>query len=113
VLLTHAPGFSTLVDLRRLDAQDSTILALWGSYDLTSKYNIAFTPNYNLATSDFESAVIAVTRRSSAFVLTFTFDYNDITGETSFGITLQPYGTTNSTAGRGRLGGFYPGSGGL
>jgi hypothetical protein len=113
LLLTHAPGFSTLIDLRRLDAQDSTILSLWGSYDLTSKYNVAFTPNYNLASSDFESAVIALTRRSSAFAFTLTFNYNDITGEATFGFTLQPYGTGNLAGSRGRLGGFFPGSGGL
>jgi hypothetical protein len=113
LLLTHAPGFSTLIDLRRLDAQDSTILALWGSYDLTSKYSVAFTPNYNLATSDFESAVIGITRRSSAYAFTFNFSYNDITGETSFGFTLQPYGTGSVAGSRGRFGGFFPGSGGL
>jgi hypothetical protein len=113
LLLTHAPGFSTLIDLRRLDAQDSTILALWGSYDLTSKYSVAFTPNYNLASQEFESAVVAVTRRSSAFFFTFTFTYNDITGETSFGITLRPYGTGPIEGSRGRFGGFFPGTGGL
>jgi hypothetical protein len=113
LLLAHAPGFSTLIDLRRLDAQDSTILSLWGSYDLTSKYSVAFTPNYNLASQEFESAVLAVTRRSSAFFFTFTLNYNDITGETTFGITLQPYGTGPVDRSRSRFGGFYPGSGGL
>jgi hypothetical protein len=104
LLIDHAPGFSTLIDYRFLNAQDSQLLGMYGSYDLTDKYSFGVSPNYNAAEGEFQSLFVSATRRFSAFSFTLSANYDNITGETSFGLIFQPYGAKSA-------GGFSSGDG--
>jgi hypothetical protein len=92
VLVTHQPGFSTLADLRYINPQDSTVLSLWGSYDLTDKYNVQFSPSYDTGKGEVQSVWVRVNRRFTAFEAGLTVTYDNIAGETGFGFVFVPYG---------------------
>lgn len=116
LLIDHAPGFSTLIDYRFLNAQDSQILGLYGSYDLTEKYSFSFSPNYNASAGEFQSFFVGATRRFSAFSFTLSMNYDNITGETGFGLVFQPYGARGGggiASGGAAYSSIYGGDGGL
>lgn len=109
VLFQHEPGFSTLVDLRYLNAQDSTIVTIVGSYELSDKYSVLISPNYNATEGEVQSIGARVNRRFSAFLASVGISYNNISGETSFSFVLQPYGARGSLGVEG-LGTDLPGA---
>jgi hypothetical protein len=102
LLVRHAPGFVTLLDMRYVNPQDSTYLTMGTSYDLTEKYSAALGLTYDAASGGMQSTVVEVRRRFSSMLLGGSIAYNDITGETSFGFVFQPYGA----AGQARLTGM-------
>lgn len=109
VLFQHEPGFSTLVDLRYLNAQDSTIVTIVGSYELSDKYSVLISPNYNTTEGEIQSVGARISRRFSAFLASVGVSYNNISGETSFSFVLQPYGARGSLGVEG-LGTDLPGA---
>lgn len=117
VMLTHSPGWSTLVDVRYINPQDSTIVGMWGNYDLLDKYALTLAPSYDAAEGRFQSMFVQFTRRFSALQMSVGVTYNDITSETTFGFVIQPYGARRGAGVEGLGGtnfsGVYAGSGGL
>ncbi|HEX2836682.1 MAG TPA: LPS assembly protein LptD [Phycisphaerales bacterium] len=116
IMMTHSPGWSTLIDVRYLNPQDSTIVGLWGNYDLLDKYAITLAPSYDAAEGQFQSMFVQFTRRFSAMQLSVGVSYNDITSETTFGIVIQPYGARRGGGldglGSSQFSGVYGGGGG-
>lgn len=116
IMMTHSPGWSTLVDVRYINPQDSTIVGLWGNYDLLDKYAITLAPSYDAAEGQFQSMFVQFTRRFSAMQLSVGVSYNDITSETTFGIVIQPYGARRGGGleglGSSQFSGVYGGGGG-
>jgi hypothetical protein len=92
VILDHAPNFSTVVDLRYLGPQKSTILGVFGSYRLSDKYSLSFSPTYDVTASEFQAFSLGFRRRFSALELGVGVQYNNISGETGLSLSLQPYG---------------------
>lgn len=92
LMFDHAPGYRSLVELRYLEPQDSTILTLGAMYDLTSKYSISVFPSYDIDASEFQSWTANLNRKTASGVLGLGLSYNEITGETSFGFVFSPYG---------------------
>jgi hypothetical protein len=118
LMVTHSPGWSTLVDVRYINPQDSTIVGLWGNYDLFDKYAITLAPSYDAAEGRFQSVFVQFTRRFSALQMSLGVSYNDITSETTFGFVIQPYGARRGAGVEGlgstQFTGVYGGgSGGL
>ncbi|HYE60994.1 MAG TPA: hypothetical protein VD997_03270 [Phycisphaerales bacterium] len=113
LLVRHAPGFTSMLDARYINPQDSTYLVFGSSYDLTEKYAASVGLTYDVNGGGFQSTVVEVRRRFSSMLLGVTVSFNDITGETSFGFVFQPYGAQGS--GRFSGGGdvFSGGSGGF
>ena len=109
VLFQHEPGFSTLVDLRYLNAQDSTIVTIVGSYELSDKYSILISPNYNATEGEVQSVGARISRKFSAFLASVGVSFNNISGEASFSFVLQPYGARGSLGVEG-LGTDLPGA---
>jgi len=116
LLFEHEPGFTTLADLRFLNAQDSTVLTVWGAYELTDKYRVQFSPNYSASEGQFQNVYVRVDRRFSALLMGVSFNYDNIAGETGLGFVLQPYGARGGFGNQG-AGGFaseaYGGSAGF
>ncbi len=92
ILFQHEPGFSALAETRFLNAQDSSILALVGSFEISDKYSIVVSPNYSMNEGEFQSAYARVNRRFASLLAALSINYNNISGETSFGFVIQPYG---------------------
>ena len=117
LMLTHSPGWSTLFDVRYINPQDSTILGMWGTYDLLDKYAVTVAPSYDAAEGRFQSLFLQFTRRFSALQMSLGVTYNDITSETTFGFVIQPYGARRGAGveglGTSGFGSVYSGSGGL
>lgn len=109
VLFQHEPGFSTLVDLRYLNAQDSTIVTIVGSYEVSDKYSVLISPNYNTTEGEVQSVGARISRKFSAFLASVGVSFNNISGETSFSFVLQPYGARGSLGVEG-LGTDLPGA---
>lgn len=92
ILFQHEPGFSALAETRFLNAQDSSILALVGSFEVSDKYSVVVSPNYSMNEGEFQSVYARVNRRFASLLAALSINYNSISGETSFGFVIQPYG---------------------
>ncbi len=104
LMIRQFPGFSTSVDLRRLGEQDSTYLLFGASYELTQTYGLAFGTDYDLENSELQNTAIEIRRRFATVMLGIGINRNEITGETSFGFSIQPFGARGS-AGLSGIGG--------
>jgi len=92
VIIRHSPDFSTATDVRYVEALDSTFLNFTVEYELTRKYAALAGAAYDFDEGGFQSAYIEVRRKSAAMMLGVAIGYNDITGDTSFGVIFRPYG---------------------
>jgi hypothetical protein len=112
VLVQHTPEFQTSAELRNLRAQESTLTLLSAQYQLTNKYAVSASADYDVERGDFQSTGFEIRRRFSSVILGVGVSYNNITSQSSFGFVLQPYGagsaggTTGITDAGGRLGGL-------
>ncbi len=92
MVIRHAPEFSTYGDLRYINVLDSTYLNLGAAYEFTVKYSASVATAYDIEEGSFQTAGFEVRRRFASMLLGVNLGYNDITGETSFGFVLRPYG---------------------
>jgi len=113
LLLRHSPGFTSMIDLRYVNPQDSTYLVFGSTYDLTEKYGASLGLTYDATSGGFQSTVVEVRRRFSSLLLGVNISFNDITGETSFGFVFQPYGAQGSGRVTGGGDAFSGGGGGF
>jgi hypothetical protein len=92
MVIRHSPEFTTYGDLRYINILDSTYLNLGAAYEFTVKYSASVAAAYDLDAGGFQTAGFEVRRRFASMLLGVNLGYNDITGETSFGFVLRPYG---------------------
>lgn len=92
LLFRQYPEFWASVDLRFLNPQDSTYLTFGLGYDLTEKYTVRFGAAYDTDESRFQNASLLLTRRFQSTLLGLGISTNEITGETSIGVVIRPYG---------------------
>lgn len=104
LMIRQFPGFTTSVDLRRLDEQDSTYLLFGVAYELTTTYGLAFGTDYDLENSELQNTALEIRRRFATVLVGVGINRNEITGETSFGFSIQPFGARGS-AGLSSIGG--------
>jgi hypothetical protein len=92
VSVRHSAQFATSADIRYINALDSTIANATALYELTSKYTVFAGAAYDLNEGGFQSTGVEVRRKFSSVELGISLGYNDITGETSLGFMLRPFG---------------------
>lgn len=92
VLIRHTPRFQTLTELRYLNAQDSTYLDLAAFYELTPKYRLNASMSYDTDDRDVQRVGGELQREFPNAILGAGINYNNITGETSFGFSFSPMG---------------------
>lgn len=92
LLFRQYPEFWASLDLRFLNPQDSTYLTFGLGYDLTEKYTVRFGAAYDTDESRFQNASLLLTRRFQSTLLGLGISTNEITGETSIGVVIRPYG---------------------
>jgi len=96
VLTQHGPAFSTLAEVRYLDAQDATYINGGLQYELTSRYAIAGRASYDVDEGGFQSTYVEIRRQYASMILGLSIQYDNITGETSFGFVFQPRGASGA-----------------
>ena len=100
VLIEHSPDFLTTAELRYLNSQNVTYGRLGLLYKLTAKYRVSLTTTYNFQREDFQNFNTRFYRRFTIGELGVGILYDNIRGETSFGLTFTPVGVPG-----GRIGG--------
>ena len=90
--IEQRPDLSAFIDLRYINALDQTSLIFGTSYQLTPKYSLAASANYDTNEGLLQSVATEVRRRFPAVVLGVGYAYNNISGESSLGIVFQPVG---------------------
>lgn len=98
VVIQHLPAFSSFVDVRYLNAENSTTIIAGVSYELTKKYSVSANTAYDTKTGDIQGVSAEIRRRYPNVILGVGFSYNNITSETSFGFIFQPVGATRGGA---------------
>lgn len=112
-LIRHSAVFQTYIDVRRIESEDSTLIGFGANYQLTSKYQIYVGASYDASKGGFQGESIEVRRRFRSFELGAAVAYDDITGETSFGFVLRPFGVTGEARFTGLGGPGGTGAGGF
>lgn len=95
-IVQHYPDFSSFVEMRSLNAEDSTHLDFGQAYKLSMKYRVAWVASYETNEGEFSDTAFEVQRSFPTADLGFGISYNNITSETSFGFVFRP------TAAKGR-----------
>jgi hypothetical protein len=103
VIVQHSERLSSRMEVRRLEHQDDTFgnAQLRGTFG--DKYIYSLNTTYNFREEDFQNFSISLYRRFTNGMLGGTINYNNISGETTFGLFVQPAGVGG--AGVGGLGG--------
>jgi hypothetical protein len=106
VLLRHAPNFASYVDAHYVNSQDQTILNAGTQYELSTKYTVGINAAYDATRNGFQGASFSVNRRFESVLFGVNASYDDISGNTSFGFLLQPFGARAGAS----IGGFGGGN---
>src|SRR5881394_1297115 len=88
--LRHGDGFATYGELRYINSQDQTYANVGAHYELSRKYSVTATGSYDTVRHEFQTMSLDVRRRLPNVVVGMGVSYNNITGVTSFGLSLQP-----------------------
>ena len=86
--LRHSPLFSTAVEFRLIEADDTRLLGIGWQYKLTNKYFVTLTPQWDFVAEEFRAVSLEVIRRFPDVDLTFRVRRDEIADETTIGLTL-------------------------
>ena len=87
--LQHTPLLSTFVEYRFIDADDTKLLGVGWQYDITSKYNVLLSPQWDFVANEFRAISIAVVRRFPDFSFTVRVRQDQISDLTTIGASLD------------------------
>ncbi len=87
--LRHSPVFTTFVEFRYLDADDLRLLGVGWTYQITPKYTVAFSPQWDFNRDEFRALRLALIRRFPDFDLNLSVRHDQIVDETKFSATVQ------------------------
>lgn len=91
-LFRHTPQFSSFVDAHFVNSQDSTIISAGAQYELTSKYTLGVFASYDAERNGFQGGAFDIRRRFQSVIVGANVGYDDISGDSSFGFSIQPVG---------------------
>ena len=100
-LIQHRPGLRSSIEYRDIRAVDATFLSGRVRYELTEKYTISTTANYNFDQGDFQNFFARVEREFQVGTFAISVNYNNIRSETSIGVVFRPFGTSGASVGPG------------
>ncbi len=93
MLLEQGQDFSTFMEYRFINSQDSQFLDVGGQYKVSDKYQLGAMTSYSAKTGTFQDFSANLQRRSASVVFGVDVSYNAVTGKTGFGFLLRPIGT--------------------
>lgn len=103
-ILDVAPDLRTFGELRHIDPIDSTLFDFGAEWLLSSKHSLGALAVFDLDEGDIQSIGIEIERRFAQMRLTIAMGYDDISGDTSIGISLQPLRARGSNRDRSPIG---------
>jgi hypothetical protein len=93
MLLEQGQDFSTFMEYRFINSQDSQFLDVGGQYKVSDKYRIGALTSYSAKTGTFQDFSCNLQRRSISMIFGVDVSYNAVTGKTGMGFLLRPIGT--------------------
>ncbi|USN99010.1 MAG: LPS assembly protein LptD [Phycisphaeraceae bacterium] len=100
LIIRHSEDLVARAELTRLDAQDDTYASGVLQGEFGDKYVYQLTGTYNFRLEDIQAITFQLLRRFPNGLLGGVITYNNISGETSFGLTLRPTGLSGTAFGR-------------
>lgn len=86
--LRHSPVLTSYIEYRFIDISNTELLEVGWDYQLTPKYRVRLSPQWDFRQGDFRAITARVTRRFPDINLIFFLRYDQIRDETSIGATL-------------------------
>lgn len=93
MLLEQGQDFSTFMEYRFINSQDSQFLDVGGQYKVSDKYQLGALTSYSAKTGTFQDFSCNLQRRSASVIFGVDVSYNAVTGKTGMGFLLRPIGT--------------------
>lgn len=93
MLLEQGQDFSTFMEYRFINSQDSQFLDVGGQYKVSDKYQLGALTSYSAKTGTFQDFSANLQRRSASVIFGVDVSYNAVTGKTGLGFLLRPIGT--------------------
>jgi hypothetical protein len=87
--LLHNPILSTFFEFRYLDASDTQLFQIGMNYELTPKYRISMSPQWDFDADKFRSYSVRVTRSFPDVNLSVQVRHDDIRDETQVGASID------------------------
>jgi outer membrane receptor protein involved in Fe transport len=87
--LRHSPLLVTYVEYRVIDASETELLGVGWTYQVTPKYRVALSPQYDFREEDFRALNARITRSFPDFDFTLQVRYDQIRDDTSVGASLS------------------------
>ena len=91
-IIDHGLGFQSFVEYRELDPIDAAFLRVGARQEVTVKYALGLAGEYNVTEREFQSVSGFVTRRFPQWTVDVGIDFDSITDNVGFGISLRPVG---------------------
>lgn len=107
MLIRHSERFASKFEYRQIEFQDDTYGDAMFQGLFGDKYAYEVRGTYNFRVDDFQAVSFTLMRAFPNGMLGGSLTYNNISGETSFGVVIQPTGMQSS-----RSGGFGSSRGG-
>lgn len=107
MLIRHSERFASKFEYRQIEFQDDTYGDAMFEGLFGDKYAYEVRGTYNFRVDDFQAVSFTLMRAFPNGMLGGSLTYNNISGETSFGVVIQPTGMQSS-----RSGGFGSSRGG-
>jgi lipopolysaccharide assembly outer membrane protein LptD (OstA) len=87
--LRHSPLLVTYVEYRVIDISETELLGVGWTYQVTPKYRLALSPQYDFREEDFRALNARITRSFPDFDFTLQVRYDQIRDDTSVGASLS------------------------
>ena len=86
--LQHSPLFSTFIEFRLIEADDTRLMGIGWRYKLTNKYRVALTPQWDFVANEFRAVSLAIVRSFPDVDLSIRVRRDEIADETTIGVSL-------------------------
>ncbi len=92
-LVQHTPDLQSFFEIRYINVEDATLVSFGAAARITPKYTVGFNASYDTDENDFQRTSVTLFRTMQSLEIQANVGYNNITGETTGGLTIYPEGT--------------------
>lgn len=89
VEMRHSPLLTTYIEYRYIQIDHNELLGIGWNYQVTPKFRVILSPQYDFQANDFRSINMRVTRSFPDFYFTVKVSYDKISDDTAVGASLD------------------------